>query len=1131
MPSDPGKPNMSPTKFNTYLIVLVIVQLSISCNQAINDTQEIKRPLFNQLTSEETGITFSNNLKENDIINYFTYPYLYMGGGVSIGDINNDGLQDIYFTGNMVKNKLYLNKGNLEFEDISQSAGVEADSRWITGTTMADVNGDGYLDIYVSVAGRFPPKENLLFINNGDLTFTESAVKYNVADAGNSTQATFFDYDRDGDLDLYVANYPVTKFDTPPNIYRFLIDNVSQENTDRFYENDAGKGFSEVTERAGLMSFGLSLSVTAGDFDQDGWPDLYVSNDFNSPDYFYFNNGDGTFRESSQKVLKHTALYGMGADAADFNNDGLLDLMQLDMTPEDNRRSKKNMASMDPASFWETVDYGMHHQYMQNCLQINNGQINSQDLSFSDISRIAGISSTDWSWAALFADLDNDGWKDIFVTNGTRRDINNKDYFKALKNKRFDEIRENMVELTKDIPSEAIDNYVFKNNGDLTFSNVIQQWGLSFVGFSNGVAYADLDNDGDLEIVLSNIDSTSLIYENLSNSIQNNRFLRFKLQGPPGNAFGIGTKVHIYYQGNQQFQELTLTRGFQSSVEPIVHFGLGSIDKIDQVIISWPDGKHKVLNDIAADQLVTVAYSTLEEPVTLPKTPTGTLFTEITQDLNLHHEHLENRFDDYRYEPLLPHKTSHFGPGLSVGDVNNDQREDFFIGGASQSSGMMYLQAEDGTFYASTLNPWSNDSVQEDLGSLLFDADGDGDLDLYVVSGGNEFEKNTEPLQDRLYINDGQGGFVKARNSLPKMLASGSCARAADYDYDGDLDLFVGGRLVPRSYPLPARSYILENVSQDGKIKFEDVTEKIAPDLVQPGLVTDARWVDFDNDDLIDLVVVGEWMPLSFFKNQNGTFENMTEAYGLEKSTGWWFSIEADDFDGDGDTDFIAGNLGLNYKYIASEEESFDIYSSDYDDNGSLDIVLGYYYDGTQYPVRGRQCSSEQIPVIEFKFKDYNSFAEATLQDVYTAQGLEASLHYQAWNFSSSYIENQGNGSFIIKSLPNPAQLSSINGVLSEDFDQDGNLDIVIAGNLFVSEVETPRNDAGIGLYLQGDGHGNFKPVRSLESGFYAPYDAKALATINTAQGKVILVANNDEVLQAFRINPQNPLKILVANK
>lgn len=1093
-------------KRSFFLIALGIVLFSCS-HQEQPETQ-----IFQQLNAEQTGLTFSNVLTENDSLNYFTYSYLYMGGGIAAGDINNDGLIDLFFTGNMVPNKLYLNKGNLQFEDISEKAGVAGDSRWYTGVTMADVNNDGLLDIYCSVGGKFQPKENQLFINNGDQTFTEKAADYGIADVGNSVQATFFDYDKDGDLDMYLANYPPTPFNAPNQFYLFKTNFPKEIETDKLYRNE-GEVFIDVAEEAGLKTFGLSLSATVGDVNKDGWPDLYVSNDFSTPDYLFINNKNGTFSEQVRRVTKNTSFYGMGVDIADFNNDQLLDILQVDMTAKDNRRSKANMASMNPSLFWSTVNSGFHYQYMQNSLQLNNGLVHDTLPDFSNISRLAGISSTDWSWGPLFADLDNDGWKDIFISNGTRREINNRDYFLALENR--NKPIDSTLERSLAIPSERIDNFALKNNRDLTFSEMNEAWGISFKGFSNGSVYVDLDNDGDLEIVTNNIDDPVALFENKSS--EQNNFLTLRFKGTEKNPFGIGVKVSLSANGTTQFQELTLTRGFQSSVAPQLHFGAGTATEVDSVRIHWPDDRVQLLTKVGSNQLLVIAHEDARNQTLEPLERNEKLFaTETDTTLVAVHQHIENYYDDFEKEILLPHQTSMLGPGLAVGDLNGDGLDDFMVGGSAGNEGGLFFQTNAG-FEKQDMESLTLDKGYEDMGIHMFDADKDGDLDVYVVSGGNEFDKNSILLQDRLYVNDGKGNLKKSFSAIPDMISSGSRAQSFDFDKDGDLDLFVGGRLVPGNYPYPANSYILENVSTEGAPKFVDVTEEVAPFLKELGLVTDAVWSDFDQDGWTDLIVVGEWMPLTILRNREGVFEDVSEDFGLQDTNGWWFSVQQGDFDKDGDLDLVAGNLGLNYKYKANAKETFDIYFNDFDRNNTNDIVLSYFNGGKKYPLRGRECSSQQMPGIKRKFEDYASFSTATLEDVYTEDFLESSLHYQVRSFASVYLENVG-GRFVSHELPNMAQLSSINQILVDDYDGDSHLDMVIAGNLYGAEVETPRNDAGNGLFLRGDGTGRFEPVTATKSGLFAPGDVKDMHIIGIGGTGHILLAKNGDFIQFVKI-------------
>ena len=1101
---------MKITEIEKIILASIGLILLINCskNEELNGGK-----IFRSLDYPKTGITFRNILTENDSLNYFTYSYLYMGGGIATGDINNDGLLDIYFTGNQVPNKLYLNKGNLEFEDITENAGVSGDDRWYTGVTMADINGDGLLDIYCSVGGKFGKKNNQLFVNKGDGTFEEMAKKYGVDNLGNSVQATFFDYDKDGDLDLYVANYPPTKFDSPSFVYLYNMKNVSDTDMDYLYRNDGNK-FTNVTNESGLRNFGLTLSTTVGDLNNDTWPDIYVSNDFRSPDYMFINNQDGTFKEVVKKATKHTSFYGMGVDIADFNNDGNLDIFQVDMDAKDNRRKKTNMASMNIALFWDVVNSGFGYQYMHNCMQLNSGVYEEGVPQFSNISRLTGTSSTDWSWGPLFADFDNDGLKDLFVSNGTRREINNNDYFNKLKGIKLSS--DSLLQLSQAIPSEKIDNFIFRNKGNLEFQKANKSWGIEYKGFSNGVVYADLDNDGDLEIITNNIDDYASVFENKSSEI--NGHLKIKFNGLPGNKYGLGNRVYLTTSAQTQMQELTLTRGFQSSVAPELHFGLGKSKKIDNLKVVWTDGKIEELKNIDPNQTLIFDHSNAHSR-DIPALTNNPLFSTDSSAVFPKHLHQENSYDDFAMQVLLPHKMSAFGPAIAVGDMNNDGMDDYFVGGSAGYTGSVFIQ-ESNIFKKVASNFLEEDKWSEDSGAILFDADGDGDNDLYVVSGGYEFSPNSEALQDRLYLNDGVGKFSKAHEStLPPIKNSGSKVYHADFNNDGKEDLLVLGRQIPGNYPAPASSYILQNVSTSKNVKFDIFEEMHAPEFENLGMATSAVITDIDNDNRLDIIVVGEWMPIRVFKNTTTGFKEVSEEMGLTKdSTGWWWSIEQGDFDGDGDMDYVVGNNGLNYKYKATKEETFDIYANDFDKDNAADIVLSYYNDGKQYPLRGRECSSQQIPGIKQKFQDYESFAQATLEDVYSENALESSLHYQVKSFASIYLENK-NGKLVQHQLPREAQTSSINKILVKDYDKDGYLDCIIAGNLHVSEVETPRNDAGHGLFLKGNGKGSFKSVPANQSGFFVPGDVKDMLPVNINNTSYIIAAKNNDYLQFIQLN------------
>ena len=1095
-----------------YLIKFLFSIVLLSCTPNKESSTSIDSKIFANVTPTSTGINFKNILTENDSINYFTFPYLYEGGGIATGDINNDGLLDLYFTGNQVSNKLYLNKGNLQFEDITEKAGVSGDDRWYTGVTISDVNGDGFLDIYCSVGGKFGPKNNQLFLNNGDGTFLDKSVEFGIDDNGDSLQGTFFDYDKDGDLDLYVANYPPTSFSTPTFLYVYMMNNVKDQQSDHLYRNDGNK-FTDVTDEANVRSYGLSLSATVGDLNNDSWPDIYVSNDFRSPDFMYINNQDGTFKEVLKNATSQTAFYGMGVDISDINNDGNLDIYQADMDAKINRRKKANMGNMVPSLFWEAVNAGFHYQYMHNCMQLNTG-FNKEGIPyFSNVSRITGTSSTDWSWGPLIADYDNDGLKDLFVTNGTRREVNNNDYFDDLKTAKL--TKESLLERSLNIPSEKIDNFIYRNNGNLDFEQANDLWGIKYEGFSNGAVYADLDNDGDLEIVINNIDDFATVFENRSTEINN--YIKIKFEGTSKNKFGIGNRVYVKTNGQTQMQELTLSRGFQSSVAPELHFGLNKSDKIDELKVVWSQGETQILKDVSANQTLVLNSKNASIIENKNEQNINILFSEI-KNIFPEFKHEENEFDDFLKQVLLPHKMSSFGPALSIGDLNNDGLEDYFVGGSQGFEGNIFIQTKTG-FLKKELEIFKADRLSEDVGALIFDADQDGDNDLYVVSGGYEFKENSELLQDRLYINDGKGNFTKAEeNVLPEMLSSGSRVYNADFNKDGKDDLLVLGRQMPGNYPFAANSYLLKNTSEKGKAHFEKYEELTGNLFENLGMATSAVITDFNNDDWLDIIIVGEWMPIKIYKNNKTGFEEVSEQMGLtDDTTGWWWSINEGDFDNDGDLDYILGNNGLNYKYQAKKDETFDIYVKDFDKNNKEDIVLSYYNEGEQYPLRGRSCSSQQIPAIKFKFKNFETFSEATLVDVYSKQSLDSSLHYQVKSFASVYLENKGD-TFKIHNLPVDAQLSSINKILVDDYDDDGNLDALIAGNLFVSEIETPRNDAGYGLFLKGNGKGDFTSVPVYESGFFVPGDVKDMATIKVKDKEYIIAAKNSDFLQFVKI-------------
>ncbi|WP_242203089.1 VCBS repeat-containing protein [Aestuariivivens insulae] len=1103
----------------TIMVHLAILLIISGCQ---NKTKEkIKSDsLFTIISQDHSNLIFSNTVKQTRENNHMINSEFISGGGVAVGDINNDGLQDIFFTGNQVRDRLFLNKGDFKFEDISIKAGISQDNKWSMGVTFVDIDNDGDQDIYVcrSIYLENHKSANQLYINNGDLTFTEKAAEFGLNDKGFSVQAIFFDYDNDGLLDVYVVNQPpsIPNIGDKMNVTRFSDILFS----DRLYKNNGNGTFEDQTISSNIRNFGFGLSASVGDFNNDGWQDIYVSNDFDVADHLYINQKDGTFKDNIREATKHISFFSMGSDIADYDNDGNLDIVVVDMVAEDHKRIKTHMGGMQPEKFWNIVNKGGHYQYMFNTLQRNNG-----NGTFSELGQLAGVTNTDWSWAPLFADFDNDGFKDLFVTNGIKSNIRNSDLLNKYQQK-LDSIKKvaqqqnmdptkmiDVMEFVEMAPTDKLPNYIYKNNGDLTFSNKVKDWGMELPTLSNGAAYADFDNDGDLDLVINNIDDNALLYRNNAVENKTGNYLRFKMSTDE-NGIIYGTKI-ILYKADKiwQVNQIVNSRGYMSKCEDIAHFGIGDQNTIEKAVIQWPDGSEKTINNLEANKVYQISKDLSENETDKQSAPKTTMFKEVTAALNLSQiRHIENNNDDFKYEVLLPHKMSQFGPAIAVGDVNGDNKDDFFLGGAAGASGKLFIQNNNGTFNEIQQGAWTQDQASEDMGATFVDVDNDNDLDLYVVSGGNEFNVDAPELQDRLYINNGRGKFSKSQNKLPKDYTSGSCVIPNDFDKDGDIDLFIGGRLTPRKYPLPATSCILENKGGH----YVNVAKEKAPDLKNLGLVTSADWGDFNKDGLNDLVVVGEWMPITFFyQTKEGKFNKQS----IPNSEGWYYSVKVTDMDNDQDSDLIVGNLGLNYKYKASVEEPFEVYSYDFDNNGSLDIVLSYYEHGIAFPVRGKSCSTQQIPSLKEKFPTYEAFGNSDLADIY-GTSLSDALNLKSKTFASAYIENLGEGHFNIKPLPSLAQVSSINSILINDYDSDGNKDLLITGNLFTSEIETPRNDAGTGLLLKGNGAGDFHPTSIKESGFFTPGDAKQMKTIKVGDKQIILVANNNDYLQAIEYTP-----------
>ncbi|NMH89691.1 VCBS repeat-containing protein [Flavivirga algicola] len=1093
------------TKMKPQLVTILILVLIMACQGPQRDLYpETLTGHLQLLSSERTGIDFNNTIKETTTKNIFYYSQIYNGAGVAIGDINNDNLPDIFFCGNEVSDRLYLNKGQFQFEDITKKSRIAKHSGWSWGVTMVDINADGYLDIYISRNGesmKLEDRKNQLYINNQDLTFTESAMAYGLADAGFSTQAVFFDMDNDGDLDMYQVNQPADsklfkRFKIPEARYKFY--------TDKLYRNDNGR-YRDVSQQAGIQNtLAYGLSVNASDFNNDGWTDLYIANDYDEPDFMYYNNGDGTFRDVVDDKLKHVSRFSMGSDTGDINNDGLIDLMTLDMAAEDHYRSKTNMGSMSTEAFNKIVNTGGHYQYMFNTLQINTGAG-----SFSDVANIAGIAKTDWSWGTLLVDLDNDGWKDIVVSNGIKKDVRNNDFVDILNNLDINMTAEEFFGKSKLAPSSPLPNYVFKNRGGLEFEKVTKDWGFDAPSFSSGIAYGDLDNDGDLDIVTNNMDAPAFVYENKATG----NFLTIDLEGPENNTQGYGAKATIYHNGKIQVAEHHVTRGYFSSVEPGLFFGLGKDVEIDKVEVVWADGKRNLFENIGANRTIMAKYSKAEKTMTKGSDKTKKPFVRINaKGIGLPFVHKENEFDDFEKEVLLPHKLSQNGPFSASGDVNGDGLEDLFIGGAIGESGILYIQQKkNGTFKKNVSQPWEKDKDSEDLGCLFMDIDGDGDKDLFIASGGSEFERGHALLKDRIYINNGLGEFTKSDKALPAIYESSQCVKVSDIDSDGDLDIFVGTRLIADKYPFPASSYLLVN---EGGV-FEKASDGIAPSLENIGMVTDAVFTDIDGDNDDDLMLVGEWMEIVVLENEKGKFINNSEKYGLNDTRGLWWSITASDLDNDGDDDYIIGNLGKNNKFKASKEHPFKVYANDFDNNGINDVVLAKYYKNDYVPVRGRECTSQQMPYVAEKFKDYHSFASSKLLEILPEDKVENAVIYEISNFESIVLINDA-GMLKRKQLPIQAQISPIKSSVVSDFNHDGFKDILIAGNHYGVEVETTRYDAGIGAVLLGDGKNNFTYLPPKQSGFYVPYDSRDITCIRQSNKNLIVITNNNGPVTIF---------------